>query len=744
MRSPATLWRQLRRTSPRELMHRVHAAVRDDLAERLWAMGWRIEPAPRHLNLSVADLNFDRSWLGSDELDTVSELLRREYPNYVQSECAAAFEIRAHRFRFFGRAFGFDRAIPWCHDPLTGSPWPMRFHTRIDIFAGADANTDVKYVWELNRHQFLPTLGKAYRLTGDEGHAAEGLRLIENWIEANPYKIGINWTSALEVAVRALSWCWACALFEGSSALERGRRENIARSLLQHAHFIMENLSLYFSPYNHLVGEAAALYAIGTLLPGLPGARRFRNRGGQLLASEMPRQFAADGGTVEQATGYHHFTLGFYLQGVLLRKRFDPPIPKTMLDLMERAFEYSQWLARPDGSTPMIGDGDEGKALDLRQTDPWRFSPYLAAGATLLHRPDFKWSSGPFPPDVMWLVGPADWERYGRLPAAPPGVSSRMFRDSGYGIFRSGFGRKDHYLLFDCGPIADGLHPDDVPSAAHGHADALSIEVCAHGEPVLVDPGFFTYNGPILWHRHFREAIAHNTLVVDRASQAEFRGRLKWSHAPTVRLLHWEAGRNFDFAEAEHTGYGRLPGAPLHRRSVAFVRPDYFVVRDHVMGSGTHTIDRMFQAPPGAAVERPDTARFEIRAQGGAGLSIVLADPEPARIEVHEGGDGPDEGWVAPGYEQKVPAPLVRVRVTSALPITLYSILVPFTSGPVRVMATLRDWSPERGGEHGEELSLTVGTRSDRIRYAAPSGAILTPDKTHSEIARSGGDAQRE
>ncbi len=64
-------------------MHRVRAAVRDDLAERLWAMGWRIEPAPRHLNLSVADLNFDRSWLGSDELDTVSKLLRREYPNYV-------------------------------------------------------------------------------------------------------------------------------------------------------------------------------------------------------------------------------------------------------------------------------------------------------------------------------------------------------------------------------------------------------------------------------------------------------------------------------------------------------------------------------------------------------------------------------------------------------------------------------------------------------------------------------------
>jgi hypothetical protein len=65
---------------------------------------------------------------------------------------------------------------------------------------------DHKVIWKLNRHQHLILLGQAYTLTGVTDYASEISRQLESWIEANPFQEGINWTSALEVAIRAPSW----------------------------------------------------------------------------------------------------------------------------------------------------------------------------------------------------------------------------------------------------------------------------------------------------------------------------------------------------------------------------------------------------------------------------------------------------------------------------------------------------------------------------------------------------------
>lgn len=71
---------------------------------------------------------------------------------------------------------------------------------------------DHKYIWELNRHQHLVVLAQAYRLTGRAEYLAEAQTQVTHWLTENPPLRGINWTSALEVAFRALSWVWLDAL----------------------------------------------------------------------------------------------------------------------------------------------------------------------------------------------------------------------------------------------------------------------------------------------------------------------------------------------------------------------------------------------------------------------------------------------------------------------------------------------------------------------------------------------------
>ena len=78
---------------------------------------------------------------------------------------------------------------------------------------------DHKVTWELNRHQHLVTLAKARLLSGDEKYTRELMAQWRSWIKANPYPLGINWGSTLEVAFRSLSWIWVDQLLAGTSRI---------------------------------------------------------------------------------------------------------------------------------------------------------------------------------------------------------------------------------------------------------------------------------------------------------------------------------------------------------------------------------------------------------------------------------------------------------------------------------------------------------------------------------------------
>lgn len=680
---------KLRQMSAREIHARAQALLTRFGEEAGYRLGVSRNP-DRDLEPGAADSTFVDPWLTAAELRTVAERLRASHPAYVEGIVKEADAICRHEFALFGMVARYGDQVAWQADPVSGRAWPEAFHTRVRIFDGNSGHGDVKYVWELNRHQFLPVLGKAYRLTGDEKYASAGLALIDNWIDANPANIGINWTSALELAVRSLSWCWACALFEGAQALTAHRRRRILGSLSEHARHIERHLSFYFSPYNHLIGEATALFVIGSLHPSLRRAARWRRRGWAILESEMPKQYHADGGTVEQATGYHHFTLGFHLHAILVKRHLEGAAAGRLWTDLEKAFEFSMRMMRPDGSIPMIGDADEGKAMALAQSDLWDFRVFLGIGAALFGRGDFKkMGGGRLLPDAAWLVGTAGWDAHDALQDATPVTTSGDLTASGYYVMRTGWDRQAHYLAFDCGELAAGVSSDGTPSAAHGHADTLSIEVAAFGEPLIVDPGFWTYNGNLDWHRYFRETEAHNTVVVDGQSQAEFRGRLKWSRAPRPSAHEWVTLGALDYADGSHDGYRRLANPVSHRRSVVFLKPHYWVVRDELIGEGEHTIDRLFHfAIPEVTYDKVTGAVQTLSEAGRPNLAVVPVERDALAVDVARGGPASPGGWVAVGYERKVQGAVATFRSHTSLPLALHTVLVPFRGGSPWVLVS--------------------------------------------------------
>ena len=145
-------------------------------------------------------------------------LLKKHLPEEVERTIAEADEILQHRFRLLGyRDLDYGAEIDWHLDAVHGKRAPLKPWYKIP-FLDFEQVGDHKIIWELNRHQHLVTLAKAWAFTGDEKYAREVAKQFYSWRAANPYPMGINWGSSLEVAFRSL----VVALGAGFAGGERG------------------------------------------------------------------------------------------------------------------------------------------------------------------------------------------------------------------------------------------------------------------------------------------------------------------------------------------------------------------------------------------------------------------------------------------------------------------------------------------------------------------------------------------
>jgi hypothetical protein len=194
---------------------------------------------------------------------------------------------------------------------------------------------------------------------------------------------------------------------------------------------------------------------------------------------------------------------------------------------------------------------------------------------------------------------------------------------------RSGWERTAHHLLFDTGPLGCAA------SGGHGHADLLSIQCAAFGEPFLVDPGTASYVDPI-WRTLLRTTGAYRTLLADGASQAVPAGPFKWESRPTASLTVWEPGQDRVIAEATHEAYARLPDPVRVRRRVVIRRSCGWLIVDDVDGCTEHRVEVRFQFAPLEVSLGPDLwARA--RAASGRGLLVRSWSDAPLKAELVEG-----------------------------------------------------------------------------------------------------------
>jgi len=610
--------------------------------------------------------------------------LRQLLPEQAAQIVERAERICEHRFDLLGYdAVDCGQEIDWHCDRVHGKRAPMKPWFRMKYLDFAEVG-DSKVTWELNRHQQLVTLAKAFRLSGNQKYADELFRQWDHWQAENPYPMGINWASSLEVAFRSLSWLWVYFLLAGSPGMPAGFRSAWLRGLAVAGQHIDCYLSTYFSPNTHLLGEAVALFFIGTLCPEIPAAQRWQQRGWHIVQQEAERQVQSDGLHFEQSLYYHVYAVDFFLHSAVLASVNQIPSSPQFDRTLERMLEALAILAR-DGTVPQLGDDDGGRLFDAARNRKQHLLDPLATGAVLFGRGDFKSIAGRPREETLWLLGESGLEEFDRLPAIAPKLNSNAFRASGLYVM-SGSGAPSRQFVVDAGP--QGAH-----TAGHGHADALSLTASFGGVDLLIDSGTCEYIGAGDERDRFRGTRAHNTLSVAGQDQAEPKGPFSWGRLPNVEAEGWIVGQTFDLFAGSHDGYSRLPNAVVHRRFVFSLKSGFWLVRDLALGFGEYPLDIYWHLGPGL---KSASGQEHLFLGDGRGLRFVTVDGNGWTESVE---DQP----ISPAYGRKENHSVLHFATNTHLPAEFVTLMVP-------LVISASDASPD--AEHSQPKLTRIAASS--------------------------------
>jgi hypothetical protein len=548
----------------------------------------------------------------------------------------------------------FDLGSPprWNRDAKSGIEAPATFGKLLDT-GDPDLVGDIKYLWLPNRHQHLVRLAQAYALTGRRACLEAIEEQLASWLIACPYGIGPNWSSALEAAMRLLSWSMTWQL--AGSAVQEDLRQRWLQSVFQHCEFVRGWFTLHASAGHRLIGEAAGLFVAALTWPCWREARAWAATAKAILEREVLAQNAPDGVSREQSLGVQLFVLDLLQVTLLAGKANGQWFSADYESRIEAMLDFLASLMDAGGNVPAFGDGDDAPATRLSPAPDFSLArSLLATGAIVFKRGDFKTKARALDDRTRWLLGTPAGAQFDALDAEKTRLPLRQaFADGGYFIAGCAFDTpREIRLVVDAGPVGYRA------AAAHGHADALSFTLSAGGREFLVDPGTCAFHAQAAWRRYFRGTAAHSTLRVDGLDQSIAGGRFRWLRKARAGCSLWLCSPEKDSFEGWHDGYMRLEDPVKHRRLIEIdKRARRVVIEDTLEMDDEHDVELFFHFSERCVVDAAGGG-FVAR-QEGVAVRIDLPCAEKSSVRLYRGSLAPRHGWRSPAFDVRIEAPTV-------------------------------------------------------------------------------------
>lgn len=306
--------------------------------------------------------------------------------------------------------------------------------------------------------------------------------------------------------------------------------------------------------------------------------------GGALIAAAAIWGDAPDPELALQANGLlrkfeDHLAAGYLADGSygegISYQEFDLETTCLALVALERVFGVNDWdrthvkdsLWYPISTLAQPVSG----SLDMGDTHyPSGYSSALIVARS--RDPVFRWYYDRFEHKSLQDFLFADFSIAGQPPLAP---GSRYFQQKGNVVFRTGWGEDDAILLYRAGPNFN-----------HNHADQGSFLIRALGENLVGEAGYADYYKDPYYDSYFKQAIGHNTVLVDHDPESqEIADTLQFAALDSYpRITDVVLSPSVDAAasELQQVYRGRLR---RFNRRIVFLKPGCFVIYDDLVAN---------------------------------------------------------------------------------------------------------------------------------------------------------------
>jgi len=458
--------------------------------------------------------------------------------------------------------------------------------------------TDVKIIWEINRLQFLPLMAVDFLKTKDTKILNRITSIIKEWDSKNPYDVGINWYSNLEVAIRSISLLLTHILL-----YDHIKSKEIEELIFKHGYHVYKDINYTEKciPNNHLIGEATALYILGNIFES-PESKKWIDKSKTILIDYL--EHLRDDGTYKEASlSYHRFVLQIYLLVYLFAIKFqDNFIENPLTNKLVKAYIFLKSIEKPDGSFPQFGDWDDGVYYKLNN-EPIENYKY-------------------FVDTLGYIVGNNDEKNL------EVEILEQLFGNIKIGEnYKNNFDFNNVYKLFEIGKY--GVYKDNniylfinnQEQIFHSHADGLSIELSLNGKNILIDSGTYNYNLDKELRQYFRSTRAHNTvyLGVDQSTQI---GSFRWIDQPKISLRKLKKEIGFE-------GIINYKNKSMHKRKV-IIENNIINIEDEVYSKRNY-IELNFHFSPERQIQLINKDKIEI--DGDIKIQIISNKEFDTKLE---------------------------------------------------------------------------------------------------------------
>ncbi|MGI2327659.1 alginate lyase family protein [Planococcus sp. YIM B11945] len=541
-----------------------------------------------------------------------------------------------HEFEILGsKRIPLGEIIDWNKDYINSYIWEKNYYKEIEII-NYNKTFDVKYPWELSRFNHLFVLGKAYWITDDLKYYIEFKQQIKSWIEQNEFNYSVNWTSTMEVAIRAANLIHSYYHFSDLIENDLEFKEMYNINLYLHGKYIADNLENYDSiRNNHYISNLVGLIYLGFYFKNgktLREATTWLEKGIKELEKEVKVQINTDGSSFETSTSYHRLVSEFLLYSYILCEINGIKLSENYKEILFKMHKYLIYVTKPNNQSPLIGDIDNGRFIII--------SNLFWDKRNLNHTLDLfgKYFNYALPKFLHISKEESVWinkktEDYGIKPSENLIKENESYYDAGiYKLTNNIF-----FCLVRCGELSMR------GQGGHSHNDQLSIELNINGEDFFIDPGSFTYTGSVKERNRDRSTSNHNTLVIKGIEQNTFDDNLFLMQEETFSQVLMFNGV---FFKGEHYGYVKK-GHGTHTRTIEILNSK-FVIMDNLSNKLDHeNVFQHFILDPNITIQKA--------------LNGIILKKNKVRVFLEVKKVIVEDTTVSYGYGSKIPTKILKI-----------------------------------------------------------------------------------